>query len=186
MFLSTNQEAYMPKTALGGLAAKLAQIRNERSRPQTASSGENNVVPDEPLSLDLLVGGPPEDSDEDEIDPLAEFREIVRSEEEDFLDGIDPDSLPSDPEDEASPVEPEGNTSIVPGEVLSSNEREPDSETLLQLFEAYYKINRYPSDAQFHSLAESLGVSHDRLEEALFALIGDAIADESVGSHNVG
>lgn len=220
----------MPKTALGGFAAKLAAIQREGRQPSTpaespppveaatlsqedvldaASRAENQLSSDDVLldtpaddSLFLLLESD-EESDEDEhrADNLEEFREMLRSDEiENLLDTLDPD-MSTDPEEDP----PEGisdvelapvTENVIPTDVVASDDEAEDAEVkaaevfnttseenLLQLFEAFYRINREPSDEQFHALATALGVPHEQLEEALFKLIGDAMSDESVGEH---
>ena len=219
----------MPKTALGGFAAKLAAIRNEspgagepaklapskqtaaisqQDSLDAAQRAEKAFVPPEVLdtpeddSLFLLLESD-EDSDEDEHreELIDDFREMLRSDEiENLLDTLDPD-LSTDPEENPpsgisdvalAPV----TENVIPTEVVASDDEAEDNEVkaaevfnttseenLLQLFEAFYRINREPSDEQFHALATALGVPHEQLEEALFKLIGDAMADDSVGEH---
>lgn len=165
---------------------------------------QDDVVLDTPAddSLFLLLESD-EESDEDEhrADNLEEFREMLRSDEiENLLDTLDPD-MSTDPEEDP----PEGvsgvelapvTENVIPTEVVASDDEGEDEaveadgvfnttseENLLQLFEAFYRINSSPTDEQFHALATALGVPHEQLEEALFKLIGDAISDESVGEH---
>lgn len=225
----------MPKTALGGFAAKLAAIQREGRQPSTpaesppsvataatsqvellaaASQAENREAEDQLGADDVLLDTPADDSlflllesdeesDEDEhrADNLEEFREMLRSDEiENLLDTLDPD-MSTDPEEDP----PEGisdvelapvTENVIPTDVVASDDEAEDDEVkaaevfnttseenLLQLFEAFYRINREPSDEQFHALATALGVPHEQLEEALFKLIGDAVSDESVGEH---
>lgn len=219
----------MPKTALGGFAAKLAAIQREGRQPSSpaesppspvtaaikqedllaaASRAENQLAQDDFVldtpaddSLFLLLESD-EESDEDEhrADNLEEFREMLRSDEiENLPDTLDPD-LSTDPEEDP----PEGisdvelapvTENVIPTDVVASDDEAEDEvkaaevfnttseENLLQLFEAFYRINREPTDEQFHALATALGVPHEQLEEALFKLIGDAMSDESVGEH---
>lgn len=225
----------MPKTALGGFAAKLAAIQREGRQPSTPAESPPSVAAASISQADLLAADPQaenreaenqlgaddfrldtpaddslflllesdEESDEDEhrADNLEEFREMLRSDEiENLLDTLDPD-MSTDPEEDP----PEGvsgvelapvTENVIPTDVVASDDEgeneavEADGvfnttseENLLQLFEAFYRINSSPTDEQFHALATALGVPHEQLEEALFKLIGDAISDESVGEH---
>jgi hypothetical protein len=206
----------MPKTALGGLSAKLASIRAGTLVVPDPVTPRRPVVPtqvvaaeldEEPVveqpegpveeptddldeSMFLLLESDGEETDEDQHREalLDEFRESLRGDdEENLLDELDPDtSTDVDPEEELETDLPPAPADVVPTEVIASDEQvfnTSSEENLLELFTAFYRINKQPTDDQFHALAESLGIPHEQLEEALFKLIGESMSDDTVGEH---
>jgi hypothetical protein len=51
---------------------------------------------------------------------------------------------------------------------------------MFDLLSAFLKLNNSPSDDQFHALAESLGIDHEKLEESVFRLISIMLEDEDI------
>lgn len=208
----------MPKTALGGLSAKLASIRAGTlvvpdpvvkkgpvvvtpvtaaeliETPAVDDSADDLVDTVDDDSLFLLLESDEEGSDEDQHreELLDEFRESLRGDdEENFLDELDPDaSTDVDPDDAPSTDTslPPVTEDIMPTEVVASDDDQvfntSSEENLLDLFTAFYRINKAPTDIQFHALADALGLPKEQLEEALYKLIGDGMSDESVGEHS--
>jgi len=48
-----------------------------------------------------------------------------------------------------------------------------DNQKLVSLIALFLQINPEPSDAQFHALAESVGVDHESLESIAYAMLAD-------------
>ena len=62
------------------------------------------------------------------------------------------------------------------------DEDDPEDSDLrmFDLLSAFLKLNNSPSDDQFHALAESLGIDHEKLEESVFRLISVMLEDEDI------
>ncbi len=194
----------MPNTALGGLAAKLKLIRAQAEDEVPVNTLTDESPPD-PESVPVPVGPepggpqgepfddvsdaevdvPPVSDDEDDDgyqededdDPIDMFQELLREEE----DGPELDIM-------SQIIEPEPQAAATEEEEQTADAAPTDDETkacLIELLESYFRINKNPSDEQFHALATSLGMDKEVLETVLFGLVGDAVSDESVGVHEI-
>jgi hypothetical protein len=174
----------MPITATGGLAAKLKKIREAPQAPpvtppqavKASLDDDQELVQAEwdSLTEEELDALSDQDSPEDE---LMDFSQLV-------VDPDLPEALELDDESGA-PTLPAPDL-VNPTEEVEADSDEDDSvECLSDLFRAFFKINKNPSDEQFHALANALGMDHETLEAKLYELVGESINSESVDLHEV-
>lgn len=184
----------MPITATGGLAAKLKRIR-EAPPPQR----QRQFVAAGPIEKDKPVVRVKASLDQDDQLVQAEWDaldedEFQRLSDEDppaELDGIDISDMIVEPELPES-LELDDENGNVPDLVDPSTEVEADltddaegDDELADLFRAFFVLNKAPTDEQFHSLAEAIGMDYTELENRLYRLIGNSLGDESVGTHEI-
>jgi hypothetical protein len=135
----------------------------------------------------------------DNLDNLEEFQELAK----DVLDQDDnPELLQFDGQPDPEDEEPLGITaedlgdvdSDLLGDEINEDEDESDEEgnddedegensqdlKMFDLLSSFLSLNPSPSDEQFHSLADALGLPHEELEAHIYRLVGVMLEDDDI------